>query len=264
MRRLLVLLVLVWLVPCARADAASWAPPVRGGPVRLFDLGRDPFVGGRHRGVDLAAAPGEPVRAACGGVVRFAGRVGGTGTVSVDCGRWRGSYAPLGRIAVRAGRRVGATGRLGVMAGEVTPRGGVERKAAARRAVAGHARSRHAGLHFGVPLAARRFGYVDPLAFLAGPRRAPPPLLPAPAPRRAVRPRPPARRTGPVARSAPAPHPARAAPGVAPWTVWAGLALLMTGLAGAGTLRVPLRPTGGAGCRASSTSRCSPTTPSRP
>src|SRR3954451_23133296 len=124
MRRLLVLLVLVWLVPCARADAASWAPPVRGGPVRLFDLGRDPFVRGRHRGVDLAAAPGVPVRAACGGVVRFAGRVAGTGTVSVDCGRWRVSYAPLERIAVRAGRRVGATGRLGVMGGGGGARGG--------------------------------------------------------------------------------------------------------------------------------------------
>src|SRR3954468_1521291 len=185
MRRLLLLLVLLWLVPCARADAASWAPPVRGGPVRLFDLGRDPFVAGRHRGGDPAAAPGEPgpgaggggggalaaargepVRAACGGVVRFAGRVAGSGTVSVDCGRWRVSYAPLERIAVRAGRRVGATGRLGVMAGEVTPRGAVERKAVAPRAVPGHARSPHAGLHFGVRLATRRFGYVDPLAFL--------------------------------------------------------------------------------------------------
>src|SRR3954451_1753793 len=120
MRRLLVLLVLIWLVPCARADAASWAPPVRGGPVRLFDLGRDPFVGGRHRGVDLAAAPGEPVRAACGGVVRFAGRVAGTGTVSVDCGRWRVSYAPLERIAVRAGRR--GLGR-GARGGELRPAG---------------------------------------------------------------------------------------------------------------------------------------------
>src|SRR3954447_14548119 len=145
MRRLLVLLVLIWLVPCARADAASWAPPVRGGPVRLFDLGRDPFVRGRHRGVDLAAAPGEPVRAACGGVVRFAGRVAGTGTVSVDCGRWRVSYAPLERIAVRAGRRVGASRRLGVMAGDVTPRDAVERGAAASPAVAGHMRLGHAG-----------------------------------------------------------------------------------------------------------------------
>jgi murein DD-endopeptidase MepM/ murein hydrolase activator NlpD len=260
--RLIVLLLLIWLVPGARADAASWAAPVRGGPVRLFDLGRDPFVRGAHRGVDLAAAPGEPVRAACGGVVRFAGRVAGTGTVSVDCGRWRVSYAPLERIAVRAGRRVGASRRLGVMAGDVTPRDALERGAAASPAVAGHMRSGHAGLHFGVRLAARRFGYVDPLEFLAGPRGAPPPLVPATTPRRAGRPRPPARQTGPLPR--PAPQPARAASGVAPWTVWGGLALVMTGLAGAGTLRLPLRQTGGAACRASSTSSSSPTTPSRP
>jgi Peptidase family M23 len=262
--RLIVVLLLISLLPCARADAASCAPPVRGGPVRLFDLGRDPFVRGRHRGVDLAATPGEPVRAACGGVVRFAGRVAGTGTVSVDCGRWRVSYAPLERIAVRAGRRVRASRRLGVMAGDVTPRGAVERRAAASPAVAGHVRTGHAGLHFGVRLAARRFGYVDPLGFLAGPRRAPPPLVPATTPRRARRSRPPAHRTDPLPGSAPVPHPAHAAPGVAPWTVWGGLALVMTGLAGAGTLRLPLRQTGGAACRASSTSSSSPTTPSRP
>ena len=64
MRRLIVLFLLISLVPCAPADAASWPPPVNGGPVRLFDLGTDPFVRGRHRGVDLAAAAGEPVRAA--------------------------------------------------------------------------------------------------------------------------------------------------------------------------------------------------------
>src|SRR3954451_24090573 len=116
MRRLLVLLVLIWLVPCARADAASWAPPVRGGPVRAFHLGRDPFVRGAHRGVDLAAAPGEPVRAACGGVVRFAGRVAGTGTVSTTGGRWRVSYAPLERTEVRRHDRVGAGRRLGALA----------------------------------------------------------------------------------------------------------------------------------------------------
>src|SRR3954454_22761757 len=116
MRRLLLLLVLVWLVPCAPGDAASWAPPVRGAPVRLFDLGRDPFVRGAHSGVDLAAAPGEPVRAACGGLVRFAGGVAGTGTVSTTCGRWRVSYAPLERSEVRRHDRVGAGRRLGVVA----------------------------------------------------------------------------------------------------------------------------------------------------
>src|SRR5205085_10261452 len=114
---------------------------------------------------------------ACGGVVRFAGHIAGAGTVSVTCGRWRVSYAPLERIAGRGGRRVGEGGRLGVVAGG-SPGG-------------------HAGLHLGVRLEGRRFGYVDPLPFLADSRRAPPPLL------LARRPRP--RR--PVARPGPAPHP---------------------------------------------------------
>src|SRR3954471_11446558 len=98
MRRLVALTLLTALGACASADAA-WAPPVRGGPTRLFRLGANPFVAGQHRGVDLAAAPAERVRAACGGIVRFAGRIAGTGTVSVTCGRWRVSYAPLDRIA---------------------------------------------------------------------------------------------------------------------------------------------------------------------
>ncbi len=85
--------------------APRWAPPVPGPPTRLFDLGGDPFTRGQHRGVDLDAAPGERVRSACGGRVVFAGRVAGAGTVSVRCGRWRVSYAPLERIAVRAGAR---------------------------------------------------------------------------------------------------------------------------------------------------------------
>lgn len=227
---------------------AAWAPPVPGGATRLFHLGRNPFLGGQHRGADLAAAPGEPVRAACGGPVRFAGHIAGAGTVSVTCGRWRVSYAPLERIAVRAGHRIGEGRRLGVVAGGSGPG-----HAGRRLAVPAAPRRAHAGLHFGVRLEGRRFGYVDPLPFLAGSRRAPPPLVPVPS-----RPR------HPVARPGPAPHADRPGPALAPWTVWVGLALLMTGLAGAGTLRFPSRQTGGAACRASSTSSSSQTTPSRP
>src|SRR4051794_30451463 len=117
MRRLIALTLLAVLGPCASAGAA-WAPPVRGAPTRLFRLGANPFLAGQHRGVDLAATPGERVRAACAGIVRFAGHVGGTGTVSVTCGRWRVSYAPLDRIAVRAHRRVGQGQALGDVARE--------------------------------------------------------------------------------------------------------------------------------------------------
>jgi hypothetical protein len=199
---------------------------VPGPPTRLFDLGPDAFARGQHRGVDLDAARGERVRAACSGRVVFAGTVAGAGTVSVRCGPWHVTYAPLRRIAVRAGARVGQGRGLGRLAGEEP-------------------------LHFGVRRASERFGYVDPLRFLAAPRRAPPPVLPARLPR-------------PAPRARPAPRSPRPSRGLAPWPVWLGLALLMTGLAGAGTLRFPLRKPGGAACRASSTSSSSPTTPSSP
>ena len=229
MRRLLALTLL--FAGLAADDApAAWMPPVDGPPARLFDVGADPFAAGRHRGVDLAAERGQPVRAACAGVVRFAGRVAGTGTVSVTCGAWRVSYAPLRRIAVREARRIGAGARLG----EVGPG------------------ASHGGLHLGVRREGRRFGYVDPLRFLAGAGRAPPPVAPVRLPR------------PPLVRPRAAARPALPAPALAPWTVWLGIAGVMTGLAGAGTLRSPLRKTGGAPCRASSTSSSSPTTQSRP
>jgi hypothetical protein len=217
------------------AGAARWRPPVPGQPTRLFALGPDPFARGQHRGVDLDAAPGEVVRSACGGRVVFAGRVARVGTVSVRCGRWRVSYAPLARVAVREGAAVGPGARLGRIVGDD-------------------------GLHFGVRRKGRRFGYVDPLLFLADPH------APAPPP---VRVRPP--RGAPPPRAVPQRvvlRPARASaredPGPAPWPVWAGLALGLTGLVGAGRLALPFRRQGGRPCPASSTSSSSPTTPSSP
>ena len=223
LRLLAVSLALAWL-PAAAAQAA-WSPPVAGPPSQLFARGPNPFARGQHRGVDLTAAPGERVRSACAGRVVFAGKVAGAGTVSVRCGAWRVSYAPFQRIAVRAGARVAAGRRLGGAAG--------------------------GALHLGVRREGRRFGYVDPLRFLSGTRRAPPPVIAARPPRAAPRAHPP-------------PQPSRPSAGLAPWPVWVGLALLMTGLAGAGTLRLPVPQTGGAACRASSTSSSSPTTPSSP
>jgi Peptidase family M23 len=254
-----------WTAPAAVA-AAAWIPPVPGPPTRLFDLGRDPFAPGQHRGVDLDTAPGERVRSACGGSVVFTGRVAGAGTVSVRCGPWRVTYAPLDRIAVRAGARVGPGSRLGRASVDAAP-GRSGRAAGQAGRAAGHAgrAAGHAGLHFGVRRESKRFGYVDPLRFLAGPRRAPPPVFPA----RPLRPRlrgapPPVLPARPAPRPHLAVHPSRPPPGLAPWPVWLGLALLMTGLAGAGTLRSPFRRQEGAPCRASSTSSSSPTTPNSP
>ena len=202
--------------------------PVRGEPTRLFHLGPNPFLRGQHRGVDLAAHGG-PVRAACAGRVVFAGRVAGRRTVSVRCGRWRVSYAPLSRVSAREGRWVGAGARLG--------------------------RAPHE-LHFGVRREGRRFGYVDPLRFIDRRRTAPPPVLVPPPD---GRPRARAARPPPAARTASLPSAT-----LAPWPVWLGLALLLTGLLGVGRLRLPYRRQEGASCRASSTSSSSPTTPSSP
>jgi hypothetical protein len=211
--RLLVMLVLV--------------APVPGEVSRGFDPGR-PFEGGRHRGVDLAAAPGTKIGAACSGPVAFAGTVGASGSVvTLRCGGRRVTHMPLATIAVRAGTEVRRGAPIGTLA----------------------ASAGHAGLHLGVRREGTRFGYEDPLRFLA--RRTPPvPLGRAPRSPRLVRPprpprapgaprlvRPPPRPVGapprPVAaprlaRPVRAPRPANSLP-LAPWPAWVGLALVLAG-----------------------------------
>jgi hypothetical protein len=170
-RRTLVLAGLVAavaLLVTAPAASASWARPVRAAVTQGFDVQGSPFAAGQHRGADFAAPPGTPVHAACGGRVVVAGRIGASGgVVTVTCGPWRVSHLPLAGIAVAVGERIAAGSRIGT----------------AGRSAA------HAGLHLGVRLASRRFGYVDPLRFMPARRIVPPPG-PAPGPERL---RPPAR-----------------------------------------------------------------------
>lgn len=66
-----------------------------------------------HRGVDLAAPPGEPVLSPASGVVTFAGPVAGRGVVTVlhEDGR-RSSVEPV-TATVRVGDRVAARARIG-------------------------------------------------------------------------------------------------------------------------------------------------------
>ncbi len=71
---LVLLLALATLVVPADA-AAAWRWPLRGEVITPFRLAANPFAAGQHRGIDIAAAPGAPVRSACPGRVRFAGRV---------------------------------------------------------------------------------------------------------------------------------------------------------------------------------------------
>jgi hypothetical protein len=209
---------------------------VLGQVTRGFAFHGSPFAGGLHRGVDLAAPPGAPVGAPCGGRVVAAGRVGASGrVVTVACGPWHASVLPLASVAVRRGTHVTAGRPVGTAAG------------------ADRGPGAHVGLHLGVRRARERFGYVDPLRFMPpahpwgpvgppgrgdgrrrvvpAPRVVPVPRL-VPAPRVVPAPRlVPAPRVVPAPRLVPAPPPDRAADRrpVAPWPVWAGVALLLAG-----------------------------------
>jgi hypothetical protein len=198
---------------------ASWSWPVQGEVITQYRNGADPYAGGQHRGIDIAAAAGTPVVAAAGGEVRFAGTAGSSGlTVSVrTADGFDTSYLHLSSFAVRVGARVSAGERVGAVGTTGT-----------RSEVQPH-------LHFGVREAGTRHAYVDPLSMLP-PATAPPPSeaprpvpapapaplsprpapLPEPAPRGAPRPTPVPRgvpRPRPVPLRAPAP---RAVPRLAP------------------------------------------------
>ncbi|MFA9444734.1 alpha/beta fold hydrolase [Egicoccus sp. AB-alg6-2] len=148
------LLIASALVPAegAAAEPVHYRPPVDLEVVRGFAAPVHEFGAG-HRGVDLAAAPGDVVVSAGDGVVAHAGDVAGTTWVTVaHPDGVTTSYGPLTAIAVRSGQEVTGGQRLGVVAA-----GGH-----------GPAGDDH-GLHWG----ARRGGvYVDPLTLL-GPAKLP-------------------------------------------------------------------------------------------
>jgi hypothetical protein len=202
---------LLVLALLATPAAAAWRVPVAGPLARPFAITPHPFTAGQHRGIDLRAAPGAPVRAPCSGRVVVAGRVGTSGgVVTVLCGRWRVSHLPLATITARSGTRVTRGARLGTLA----------------------TGSDHSGLHLGVRRDGDRFGYVDPLRFLApAPTPTLPPLGRGPRAHR-TRPPPMARRaaplTSPLAASLDVPaHSDRGQ--LAPWPAWLGLALVLVG-----------------------------------
>ena len=102
----------VSLVGAAAAGAAvgvgPWIRPVDGAVVRGFDP-PDSAFGPGHLGVDFAAVPGTPVRAAGDGAVVFAGRVGAAlHVVMRHPGNVRTSDSFLASIAVVTGEVVRA------------------------------------------------------------------------------------------------------------------------------------------------------------
>jgi murein DD-endopeptidase MepM/ murein hydrolase activator NlpD len=184
------------------APHTAWRWPLRGAVVGAFRLTpRAPFARGQRRGIDVAAAPGTAVRAACAGRVTFAGPVPRHGlAVTVRCGALVATYLRLGHLAVRRGAHAALGARLGTLGPDGRLRLG----------------ARHAG---------ERRGYVDPLALLRDPTPSAPPVV-GPAPR-ARRPRP---APLPVAPPRPAPAPARAATRHLPWPAYPALALIATAL----------------------------------
>lgn len=233
--------VLAPLAVPSTALAERWLRPVPGEVARSFSYDRAaPFTAGAHRGADLAAPPGTAVRAACAGRVIHAGPIAGRDrVVSMSCGGRRVSYLPLATVTVAED----AVLRAGAPIGTVAPG--------------------HGGLHVGVRRESDPFGYEDPMALLPPPdrpftpaprpkppRAAPRPALPPLSPPRAA-PRPALPRSSPLPstpRAAPRPHvapppAARPAPASspAPWPVWGGLAALVCGAAGSGTVAVRRR-----------------------
>ncbi|WP_367119085.1 murein hydrolase activator EnvC [uncultured Corynebacterium sp.] len=148
-------------VPAAAAPGSSpvagHVRPVPGTVLVPADIPAQNWMPG-HRGVDLDAAPGTPVRSGAAGTVRFAGVVAGTPTVSVDHGNGlRTTYEPV-LARVGPGDTVGRGDVLGILAdGAALPE-------SARR---------DPGLHWGAvqgPPVAEPERYVDPLTLL-GPVR---------------------------------------------------------------------------------------------
>ncbi|MCW2989984.1 MAG: hypothetical protein JWM73_578 [Solirubrobacterales bacterium] len=190
LRAIAISVLLLGLVPGVARGA--WLRPVPGPVVRAFSFSpAERFAARRHRGIVLAARPGAPVRAACPGVVAFAGSVGRAGpTISVRCGPLRATYQGLAEIDIEEGQTVGAGATIA-----------------------------HVGRAGGLRLGARRgpAAYVDPATLFADRRL---PLGPAPRTPRAPRwpsPDPP---PSPPLRPA-SPRPART-----PLLAWLGLGLL--------------------------------------
>ena len=84
--------------------------PVKGILTSGFGYRSDPVTHGRgdHQGVDIAAAPGQPVRASADGIVMRAGTIGGLGK-AIYLAHGYGvttRYGHMSKVEVRPGQRV--------------------------------------------------------------------------------------------------------------------------------------------------------------
>jgi murein DD-endopeptidase MepM/ murein hydrolase activator NlpD len=118
---LVVLSLLLPVGPAVGAAGSDRSPAPAGAAVwplsPVPDIGErfdppDTRWGAGHRGVDLRGSPGQPVRAALGGRITFAGTLAGRGVVVVDHGATRTTYEPV-EATVSAGDTVAAGDRIG-------------------------------------------------------------------------------------------------------------------------------------------------------
>jgi hypothetical protein len=148
MRRIAALVIalsLLGLVADPARAAGDWSWPVTGPVIRGFEPPASPFGAG-HRGIDIAAPAGTPVRAPAPGTVSFAGPVAGSLFLTIDHGFGLSStYSWVSELVVGVGVAV-ARGQTVALSGGCHPGDAV------------------ACLHFGVRL---NGAYVDPLAYLA-------------------------------------------------------------------------------------------------
>jgi Peptidase family M23 len=176
MKRLVALLPVLIAFQAGAPPALAWTWPADGPVLRPFVFGDDPYVGGLHRGVDIAGRAGAPVLSPAAGIVTFAGTVPGGGrsvTLQTADGYsvtlvHLGSFEVVREASVAEGAPVGMIGPSGV---------------------AEHAEPY---VHLGIRVSSDPQGYVDPLTLLPE-ERVPPPVAPpaqppAPAPAQPVPP----------------------------------------------------------------------------
>lgn len=108
-------LLTVMMILAAGTGPVQWQWPLAPAPhvVRGFSPPALPWGAG-HRGVDLAARPGQPVYAAGAGRISYAGRLAGRGVVAITHGALRTTYLPV-RPGVRVGGRVTLGARIGTV-----------------------------------------------------------------------------------------------------------------------------------------------------
>jgi murein DD-endopeptidase MepM/ murein hydrolase activator NlpD len=138
------LVALIVADPGSASATGTWLWPVSGPVIRAFDPPDDPYGAG-HRGIDIAAPFGTPIRAPAAGVVTFAGTVAGNLFLTIDHGGGlESTYSWVSSLNVKRGDPV-TTAQVIATAGS------------------GHPGSDITHLHMGVKL---DDVYVDPLDYL--------------------------------------------------------------------------------------------------